>query len=62
MFQLHTLDNTNIRPILEMLLKPQDSFGGFDKKKFLIFRKYTKPSESTIKPTENYFEWHVRMQ
>ena len=33
-----------------------DSFGGFDNNFFSIFRKYTKPSESTIKPTENCFE------
>ena len=26
---------------------------------FLIFRKWTIPSESTIKPTSNCFEWHV---
>ena len=43
-------------------LKPEDSFGGFEEKKFSIYRKYTKPSESTIKPTENSFEWHVLMQ
>ena len=42
-------------------LKPQDSFGGFNNFFFSIFRKYTKPSESTIKPTENCFEWHVLM-
>ena len=35
-----------------MTLKPQDSFGGFNKFFFSIFRKYTKPSESTIKPTK----------
>ena len=43
-------------------LKPQDSFGGFDNFSLSIFRKYTKPSESTIKPTKNWFEWHVLMQ
>ena len=48
--------------IFSQTLKPQDRFGVFDKKKILIFRKYTKPSESTIKPTENCFEWHVQMQ
>ena len=28
-------------------------------KNFSIFRKWTIPSESTIKPTGNCFEWHV---
>ena len=37
-------------------------FWWIQKKKFSIFRKYTKPSESTIKPTEICFEWHVLMQ
>ena len=37
-------------------LKPQDSFGKFVLKKFLIFRKWTIPSESTIKPISNCFE------
>ena len=36
-------------------LKPQDSFGRFVKN-LSIFRKWTIPSESTIKPTGNCFE------
>ena len=38
------------------MLKPQDSFGRFVLKFFSIFRKWTIPSESTIKPTGNCFE------
>ena len=41
-------------------IKPQDSFGRFVFKN-LIFRKWTIPSESTIKPTGNCFEWYVVM-
>ena len=41
-----------------LALKPQDSFGRFVNFFFLIFRKWTIPSESTIKPTGNCFEWH----
>ena len=45
-------------------LKPQDSFGRFvkkKKKKKMIFRKWTIPSQSTIKPARKCFEWHVVM-
>ena len=43
-------------------LKPQDSFGEFEGKKILIFRKCRKSSENTIRPSCNCFECHTVMQ
>ena len=41
------------------LLKPQDSFGRFVKIVIDLQKADHIPSESTIKPTGNCFEWHV---
>ena len=43
-------------------LKPQDSYGEIEEKKFLIFRQCRKSSESTIRPSCNCLEWHIVMQ
>ena len=51
----HTID-------VNCSLKPQDSVGDFDNKKFLIFRKCMKSSENTIRPSCNCFEIHIVMQ
>ena len=54
---IHSWENISIH-----VLKPQDSFGEFEEKKFLIFRNCRKSSENTIRPSCNCLDWHILMQ
>ena len=57
-----TLNTDNGCELIIFILKPQDSFGEFKKKKKLIFRKCRKSSDNTIRSSYNCFEWHIVMQ